>query len=112
MFGKKKQKPEVEKLGTAFERMRSYYLQSETSIFEQAIELANVLNENYPVLLNTEKLSNLADVNYVVAFLSGNVYGRGGVTYQLGKETFLFGIKESFEDGSLDSYIRDFGQKI
>ncbi len=109
MFKKKKDIIKNQPIGSAFERMRTYHLMKETSVFEQVIELANVLNDNYPILLNTENVENLADVNYVIAFLTGDTFARGGAMHKLGKETFLFGTKESFEDGTLDSYVKGFG---
>lgn len=98
-------KDKVRGLLTSFDKME-YFVFSERSD-EKMFELCNMLLKNKPVLANFDKVSNAADCNYMLSFISGVVFARKGHAIQVGPKLFLFGGKEEFEDGSLFQYVED-----
>lgn len=107
MFGKKKK--EERKLGTSFDRLLHYNFKDGEDIDVQLLDLADVLMANRAVLVNFEEIPSIGEVNHAISFLSGVVYALGGAVYRLGDETRLFATGKTFEDGSLQRYIKDFG---
>lgn len=89
---------------TSFDLMEYFIIQERSD--EEMLHLCDTLLKRRAVLANFDKL-NAADCNYMLAFISGVVYARGGQAIQLGPKLFLFGGKEEFEDGSLLQYVED-----
>lgn len=105
-----RKKKEIIKIGSAFDRLLNYAFKKDEDMNAQLLDLAEYLMANRPVLANFEEIKNLTEVNYAIAFLSGIVYALGGSVYSLGCETRLFATAEAFQDGTLQKYIKDFGQ--
>lgn len=109
MFNKKKK--EERKIGTSFDRLLNYNFKKEEDIDSQLLDLADIIIANRPLLANFEQIESVSEVNNAVAFLAGVVYALDGEVHSLGAETRLFASRKSFEDGSLQKYIRDFAEK-
>lgn len=107
----KKNKNEIRKLGSAFDRLLNYSFKNNDDINAQLVSLADIVIANRPLLANFEELESVGEINNAIAFLSGVVYALGGEVYCLGKETRLFATGEAFKDGSLQKYIKDFGNE-
>ena len=105
MFGRKKNREE--QLGTAFDRIYNYTYSNEKSIDEQFLELADILINNRPLVINFEEVNNTVEINRAVAFLSGVSYALNGEVHRLGRETFLFATEGCLKDGTLRYYLND-----
>lgn len=90
---------------TSFDKMEYFVFveKSDAKMFE----LCDMILNHKPVLANFDKVASAADCNYMLAFISGVCYARGGQAIQVGPKLFLFGGKEEFEDGSLFQYVED-----
>lgn len=71
---------------------------------ERAAELVDLLKNGSPLVLNFEKLTNLA-INKLLAFFSGACYALDGNTVKINEFTYLFARKVDFLDGSLANFI-------
>ena len=89
---------------TSFDLMEYFIIQERSD--EEMFRLCDTILKGRAVLANFDKVNN-ADINYMLAFISGVVYARGGEAITLGPKLFLFGGKEEFEDGSLFQYVED-----
>ena len=98
-------KDKVRGLLTSFDKMEYYVFQERSD--EKMFELCNTILKQKPVLANFDKVVNNSDCNYMLAFISGVIYARGGQAIQVGPKLFLFAGKEEFEDGSLLQYVED-----
>lgn len=107
IIGRKKK--EIRKLGSAFDRLLNYTFKKDEDINSQLLDLADIVMANRPLLANFEEIKSIGEVNYAISFLSGVVYALGGTVYSLGSEVRLFATGEAFEDGTLQKYIKDFG---
>ena len=89
---------------TSFDLME-YIIMEERD--EQAMfRLCDILLSGKAVLANFDKVNN-ADCNYMLSFISGVVYARGGEAITLGTKLFLFAGKDELADGSLLQYVED-----
>lgn len=112
LLGRKKRQEKEERhsirrkgsLATAFDSMK-YYTPKDASD-QSKFEICDMLLQGYPVLANFNNVP-LSEVNEMLAFISGVVYAMQGEIYSLGAKLFLFGGKESYEDGTLIQYIED-----
>jgi FtsZ-interacting cell division protein YlmF len=98
-------KDKVRGLLTSFDKMEYFVFQEKSDL--KMFELCDMILNSKPVLANFDKVINNADCNYMLAFISGVVYSRGGQAIQVGPKLFLFAGKEEFEDGSLLQYVED-----
>lgn len=73
---------------------------------DEMFKLCDTILKGKAVLANFDKVGN-ADCNYMLAFISGVVYARGGEAITLGPKLFLFAGREEIEDGSLLQYVED-----
>lgn len=89
---------------TSFDLMEYFIIQEKSD--DEMFKLCDTILKGRAVLANFDKL-NVADCNYMLAFISGVVYARGGEAITLGPKLFLFAGKEEFEDGSLLQYVED-----
>lgn len=108
----KRNKKTETKIGSAFESLLYYTFDENRVVDEQIAELADCLIANRPVVANLEDMTDVEESNRAIAFLSGVVYALEGAVYPLGKETFLFGTKIAYSDGTLYRYIKDVGGKL
>ena len=71
------------------------------------MELAETLVGDRAVVANFEEISNTAEINRAVAFLSGICYAFEGEVHRIGKETFIFATKKALADGTIHHFMRD-----
>lgn len=104
LFGKKEVKEEKskEEVKTSAEMIISKQLEDDD---KEAARLVNSLKEGHPLVLNFQKLDTMA-ANKYIAFFSGAVWALGGKYVRLRETTYLFALKEHFEDGTLNNVIK------
>ncbi len=89
---------------TSFDLME-YFIMSERDD-EEMFKLCDTIINGKAVLANFDRV-NTNDCNYMLSFISGVVYARGGQAITLGPRLFLFAGKEELTDGSLLQYVED-----
>lgn len=89
---------------TSFDQMEYFIMQEKSD--EEMFKLCDTILSGKAVLANFDKVSS-NDCNYMLSFISGVVYARGGEAITLGPKLFLFAGKEEYEDGSLLQYVED-----
>lgn len=105
-----KNKFNLKKVGTAFDRLLPCTLQDNLDYDTQMLEFADAILSNCPILLDFSKSTNTKKANQVLSFLEGVLYAIEGQNHPINKESFLMGSKEAFADGSLRKWINEFGQ--
>lgn len=73
---------------------------------EKLIELADILKQNIPVVINFENLE-IDDINKSIAFLSGVCYAIDGEVIPVQEKILLFGNQLAFEDGSVKTFLKE-----
>lgn len=71
---------------------------------QRARDLVKELKNGHPLILNFEKLPNIA-ANKMLAFFTGAVVALDGHAVMINDFTFLFARKVDFQDGSLQDFI-------
>ncbi|MDE7095046.1 MAG: cell division protein SepF [Anaeroplasmataceae bacterium] len=106
LFGKKKNEYEE-----ASKNLSKEELASDRIIMEQiedddtrAAELVRRLKKGDPLVLNFENLEPMA-ANKLLAFFAGATYALDGKSVRINEKTYLFALKSSFMDGSLQEFL-------
>ncbi len=89
---------------TSFDRMEYKTVNDHSQ--EMLFEICDTIINGKAVLANFDKIDP-KNANDMLSFISGVVYAKEGEIHKLDDKLFLFGRKEEFEDGSLDSYVQD-----
>ena len=106
LFGKKKNEYEE-----ASKNLTKDELASDRIIMEQiedddsrAAELVKKLKKGDPLVLNFENLEPMA-ANKLLAFFAGATYALDGKSVRINEKTYLFALKASFMDVSLQEFL-------
>ncbi|MDE7106180.1 MAG: cell division protein SepF [Anaeroplasmataceae bacterium] len=106
LFGKKKNDYEE-----ASRNLSNDDLASDRIIMEQisdddakAAELVKRLKQGDPLVLNFENLEPMA-ANKLLAFFAGATFALDGKSVMINEKTYLFALKSSFMDGSLQEFL-------
>lgn len=106
LFGKKKNDYEE-----ASKNLSKAELASDRIIMEQisdddarAAELVKKLKNGDPLVLNFDNLEPMA-ANKLLAFFAGACYALEGKNIMINEKTYLFALKSSFMDGSLQEFL-------
>ncbi|MDE6407256.1 MAG: cell division protein SepF [Anaeroplasmataceae bacterium] len=106
LFGKKRNEYEE-----ASKNLSSEDLASERIIMEQindddakAAELVKRLRKGDPLVLNFDNLEPMA-ANKLLAFFAGATFALDGKSVMINEKTYLFALKSSFMDGSLQEFL-------
>ncbi|MCM1131774.1 MAG: cell division protein SepF [Roseburia sp.] len=73
---------------------------------ERAAELVKRLKKGDPLVLNFENLEPMA-ANKLLAFFAGATYALDGKSVMINEKTYLFALKVSFMDGSLQEFLQN-----
>ena len=74
---------------------------------EKLIELADIVKQNIPVVINFENLE-IDDINKNITFLSIIYYAIDGEVIPVKEKILLFGNQFAFEDGSVKTFLKEF----
>ena len=106
LFGKKRNEYEE-----ASKNLFKEELASDRIIMEQindddakAAELVKRLKKGDPLVLNFDNLEPLA-ANKLLAFFAGATFALDGKSVMINEKTYLFALKSSFMDGSLQEFL-------
>lgn len=106
LFGKKKNEYEE-----ASKNLSKEELASDRIIMEQisdddakAAELVKRLKNGEPLVLNFDNLEPMA-ANKLLAFFAGATFALDGKSIMINEKTYLFALKSSFMDGSLQEFL-------
>lgn len=100
---RKKKEKEVEKVTT---ESLIKFLAVEDDSDQYITSLANDLLSGIPLVLHFAKLNNIDGANKIISFISGVVYAVGGHIVEINPNTYLFTDEKAFEDGTLDSFLK------
>lgn len=70
-------------------------------------ELASNIMTGNVLIFNVEEY-DIDGVNKAIAFLYGVIYAIDGVVYRVADKIFLFGPKDTFDDGSVHALLKTF----
>lgn len=108
LFSKKRNEYEEASRNLANEK-----LAKERIIMEQlddddlrAAELVKCLKKGEPLVLNFENLEPMA-ANKLLAFFAGACFALDGKNVMINEKTYLFALKSSFMDGSLQEFLNE-----
>ncbi len=108
LFGKKRNEYEE-----ASKNLGNEKLAKDRIIMEQlddndlrAAELVKYLKNGDPLVLNFENLEPMA-ANKLLAFFAGACYALDGKSIMINEKTYLFALKSSFMDGSLQEFLNE-----
>ncbi|MDE5855717.1 MAG: cell division protein SepF [Anaeroplasmataceae bacterium] len=106
LFGKKRNEYEE-----ASKNLSKEELASDRIIMEQindddakAAELVKRLKKGDPLVLNFDNLEPMA-ANKLLAFFAGATFALDGKSVMINEKTYLFALKSSFMDGSLQEFL-------
>lgn len=106
LFGKKRNEYEE-----ASKNLSKEEVASDRIIMEQindddakAAELVKRLKKGDPLVLNFDNLEPLA-ANKLLAFFAGATFALDGKSVMINEKTYLFALKSSFMDGSLQEFL-------
>lgn len=106
LFSKKKNEYEE-----ASKNLSKEELASDRIIMEQisdddakAAELVKRLKNGEPLVLNFDNLEPMA-ANKLLAFFAGATFALDGKSIMINEKTYLFALKSSFMDGSLQEFL-------
>ncbi|MDE5546974.1 MAG: cell division protein SepF [Anaeroplasmataceae bacterium] len=106
LFGKKRNEYEE-----ASKNLSNEELASDRIIMEQisdddakAAELVKRLKKGDPLVLNFDNLEPMA-ANKLLAFFAGATFALDGKSVMINEKTYLFALKSSFMDGSLQDFL-------
>lgn len=106
LFGKKKNEYEE-----ASRNLSNETLASDRIIMDQisdddakAAEYVRRLRKGDPLVLNFDNLEPMA-ANKLLAFFAGAAYALEGKSVMINEKTYLFALKSSFMDGSLQKFL-------
>ncbi|MDE6047129.1 MAG: cell division protein SepF [Anaeroplasmataceae bacterium] len=106
LFGKKRNEYEE-----ASKNLSNEDLASDRIIMEQisdddakAAELVKRLRKGDPLVLNFDNLEPMA-ANKLLAFFAGAAFALDGKSVMINEKTYLFALKSSFMDGSLQEFL-------
>ena len=71
---------------------------------EKAAEYVRKLKGGAPLVLNFDNLEPMAG-NKLLAFFAGATYALDGKSVRINEKTYLFALKSSFMDGSLQQFL-------
>lgn len=100
---RKKKEKEVDKVTT---ESLIKFLAVEDDSDQYITSLANDLLSGIPLVLHFAKLNNIDGANKIISFISGVVYAVGGHIVEINPNTYLFTDEKAFEDGTLDSFLK------
>lgn len=109
MFGKKKKQETKVNTISSFDKIHTASLISGESIYEEMLKDADYILNDIPLLINFNKITTDEEANYILAFLSGVSYAKGGNVYQINELTHLFTTEEAMKDGSIEKYLKQVG---
>ena len=106
LFGKKKNAYEE-----ASKNLSNEEVASDRIIMEQiddddakAAELVKRLKKGDPLVLNFDNLEPMA-ANKLLAFFAGATFALDGKSVMINEKTYLFALRSSFMDGSLQEFL-------
>lgn len=106
LFGKKRNEYEE-----ASKNLSKEEVASDRIIMEQindddakAAELVKRLKKGDPLVLNFDNLEPMA-ANKLLAFFAGATFALEGKSVMINEKTYLFALKSSFMDGSLQEFL-------
>lgn len=106
LFGKKRNEYEE-----ASKNLSKEEVASDRIIMEQindddakAAELVKRLKKGDPLVLNFDNLEPMA-ANKLLAFFAGATFALDGKSVMINEKTYLFALKSSFMDGSLQEFL-------
>ena len=71
---------------------------------QKAAEYVKRLKSGDPLVINFDNLEPMA-ANKLLAFFTGAAYALDGKTVKINEKTYLFALKSSFMDGSLQQFL-------
>ena len=71
---------------------------------QKAAEYVKKLKSGDPLVINFDNLEPMA-ANKLLAFFTGAAYALDGKTVKINEKTYLFALKSSFMDGSLQQFL-------
>lgn len=70
------------------------------------LQIADQMKQHVPYIINFEGL-DIDDINKAIAFLSGITYALNGEVVIIKEKILMFGDQDSFEDGSLKTFLQE-----